>query len=366
MDTIADPNITFDDHGVCNYYHEYQIKNGSLPQTEEEKEKAFQCVVEKIKQNAAGRKYDCILGVSGGVDSSYIAWLAKQAGLRPLAVHFDNGWNSDIADENVKNIIRHTGFDLVTISMDGDEYRDIQLAYLKASVVDIEAPTDHAVFTTLYKIAGRHGIKYILSGTNHQTECTMPKSWNFSKRDHVNIKAIHKQFGTLPLNTFPLMDFCMKRFYMKKHALESISLLHFVDYNKEEAKKVIASGFGWKDYGGKHYESIWTRFYQGYILPVKFNIDKRKAHLSDLIFGGQMTKEEALAELQKPVYDHAQLAEDKKFVLKKLGISEKQLDEMMEAPTRSHYDFDHEMPIDQRYPFLKPVKKLYRAFKPVR
>lgn len=365
MDTIADPDITFDDKGISNYYYEYIAKNKTLPQTEDERHEQLHRLVEKIKAAGNGKPYDSIMGISGGVDSTYVAYLAKQHGLRPLAIHFDNGWNAAIADENIQNIIQHTGFDLKVVKMDGAEYRDIQLAYLKASVVDIEAPTDHAVFTTLFKIAMQHGIRYVLKGTNHQTEATMPKSWNFNKLDHINIRAIHKQFGTIPLKTFPMMDTKMKRWDMKKHALEGISLLHYTRYNKEEAKEKIKKEFDWKDYGNKHYESIWTRFYQGYILPVKFHIDKRKPHLSDLIFGGQMTKEAALSELEKPPYVPEVLESDKKIVFDRLGLDEDSFQKIMKTPQRSHYDFDYEMPLDKRYPLLKPVKKLYRTLFPV-
>ncbi len=361
MDTIADPDITFDEKGISNYYDAYKKANATLPQTEEEGRNALEAIADKIKTEGKGKPYDCIMGLSGGVDSTYVAYLAKKLGLRPLAVHFDNGWNSEIADKNIANVIKHLGFDLHTEVMNAEEYKDIQLAYLKASVVDIEAPTDHAIFTSLFKLAGKHGIKYILSGTNHQTECTMPESWNFSKRDHVNIKAIHKAFGKVPLKTFPLMDVKMKRYDMKVQQLQSISLLHYVPYNKKVVKELITKELGWQDYGGKHYESVWTRFYQGYILPEKFKIDKRKAHLSDLIFGGQITKEEALEELTKPIYDPEQLEEDKKLVFEKLGLSESEFKEIMHLPIRSHYDFDYEMPVDERYPILGPVKKVYRS-----
>ncbi len=364
MDTIADPDITFDEKGISNYYYNYLKASAQLPASAEAGRKKLLLLSNEIKATGRSRPFDCIMGLSGGVDSSYVAWIAKDLGLRPLAVHFDNGWDSDAAEKNIRNVLANTGFELQTIRMDEDEYRDIQLAYLKASVVDIEAPTDHAIFTSLYKLAIKYKINYILSGTNFQTEFTMPKSWNFSKRDHINIKAIHKAYGTLPLKTFPLMTVWMKRFQM--NGVKSISVLHYVDYHKEKAKAIIARGLGWTDYGPKHFESIWTRFYQGYILPEKFGIDKRKCHLSDLIFSGQMTKEEALQELTKPVYDAAQFKNDYALVLEKLGLSENEFQDIMKLPLCSHYDFDYEMPVDKRYPVLKPVKKLYRLFFPVK
>ena len=306
------------------------------------------------------------MGLSGGVDSTYIAYLAKQLGLRPLAVHFDNGWDSELAVKNIENIVNKLGFDLYTNVINWEEFKDLQIAYLKASVVDIEAITDHAILASLYQLAGEKNITHILSGTNIQTENTMPKSWIFSKSDPINIKAIHKVYGTVPLKTFPFMDAKVKRYYQGIKGVHSVLLLNYVDYNKQKVKSLIQEELEWKDYGGKHCESVWTRFYQGYILPEKFKIDKRKAHLSDLIFGEQITKEEAVEEIKKPVYDPELLKIDYEFVLKKLGMSKERFEEILAMPQRSHYDFDYEKPIDDRYPLLWPVKKIYRNIWPVK
>lgn len=366
MDTIADPDITFDEKGICNYYYEYQRAADKLPKTQEERDCQLAALADTIKDTGRGKPYDCIMGLSGGVDSTYVAWLAHQIGLRPLAVHFDNGWNSELAVKNIENIVEKLHFDLVTNVIDWAEFKDLQLSYLKASVVDIEAITDHAIFASLYRIAGERNIKYILSGTNIQTEHTMPPSWLFAKSDHRNIQAIHKAFGTVSLKTFPFMNAKVKRYYQGVKGIQSVSILHYVDYNKKKVKEHIASQLGWRDYGPKHGESVFTRFYQQYILPTKFHIDKRKPHLSNLIFSGQMTKEEALAELAKPVYDKEQFRLDYTFVLKKLGLSENEFAELMALPVRKHRDFDYEMPVDRRYPVLKPLKKIYRTFFPVK
>jgi len=366
MDTIADPDISFDEKGICNYYYEYKkdyagkVLEGAVAQQK------LEALVSKIKEAGKNNPYDCIMGLSGGVDSTYIAWQAKKLGLRPLAVHFDNGWNSELAVMNIQNIVQKLDIDLFTYVINWEEFKDLQLSYLKASVVDIEAITDHAIFATLYRLAGEKNIKYILSGTNVQTENTLPKSWIFPKSDHVNIKAIHKQFGTIPLKTFPFMNAKVKRYYMEVKGLQSISLLHYFPYNKKKVKELIAKELGWQDYGGKHYESVWTRFYQGYILPTKFKIDKRKAHLSDLIFGNQITKEAALKELEQPIYNAELLKQDFAFVLKKLNLTEKDFESFMQLPRHSHYDFDYEMPVDKRYPVLKPIKKIYRSIFPVK
>jgi N-acetyl sugar amidotransferase len=364
MDTIADPGITFDEKGISNYYYEYENAESAAVIFGEAGLKKLQSIAAMIKESGKNHSYDCIMGLSGGVDSTYVALLAKELGLRPLAVHFDNGWNSEMAVMNIENIVNKLGFDLFTYVINWGEFRDLQLSYLKASVVDIEAITDHAIGATLYRLAGEKKIKYILSGTNVQTENTLPKAWMFPKTDHINIKAIHKQFGTVSLKTFPFMDAKVKRYYQKIKGIQSVAILNYVDYNKSEVKKRIERELGWRDYGGKHYESVWTRFYQGYILPHKFKIDKRKAHLSDLIFGRQITKEQAFTELEKPMYDPVIFKTDYVFVLKKLGLSEVEFEDLMKQAPRSHYEFDYEKPIDERYPLLKPVKKFYRFLFP--
>lgn len=361
MDNIADPQIHFDDNGICNYYYEYKMAEAEKLVGGEEGKQMLEQIAIKIKAEGRGKPYDCIIGLSGGVDSTYVAWLAKQLGLRPLAVHFDNGWNSELAVKNIENIVTKLEFDLFSYIINWEEFKDLQLSYLKASVVDIEAITDHAILATLYRLAGEKNIKYILSGTNVQTENTLPKSWIFSKADHINIKSIHEIYGTIPLKTFPFFDTKVKRFYQKIKGIKSISLLNYLEYNKKNVKDVIQQELGWRDYGGKHYESIWTRFYQGYILFQKFKIDKRKAHLSDLIFSGQITKDQALEKLKEPIYNPEQFKLDYDFVLKKLNLSSANFDAIMNLPTRSHYDFDYEKPIDQRYPILKPLKKLYKS-----
>jgi N-acetyl sugar amidotransferase len=365
MDTIADPDISFDEKGICNYYYDYKKAEATLHHGQEGWQ-LLEGIAAEIKAAGKGQPYDCIMGLSGGVDSTYVAYLAKKLGLRPLAVHFDNGWNSELAVMNIQNIVTRLGFDLSTYVINWNEFRDLQIAYLKASVVDIEAITDHAIFATLYRLSGEKKIKYFLNGTNIQTENTLPKSWIHSKSDHINIQSIHKAYGTLPLKTFPFSNAKVKRYYHKVLGVRSVSMINYVDYNKKKVKEMIQKELGWRDYGGKHYESIWTRFYQGYILPEKFHIDKRKAHLSDLIFGGQISKPEALEELSQPIYDPKQFRIDYDFVLKKLGLTAAEFDTIMKTPARSHYDFDYEQPIDQRYPVLKPIKKLYRTIFPVK
>lgn len=356
MDTIADPHITFDAEGVSNYYDEYLEAEKAVVRTGEAGQKKLAEVVAAIKESGKRKQYDCITGVSGGMDSTYLALQAKELGLRPLIVHFDNGWNSELAVKNIENIISRLGFDLYTLVVNWEEFRDIQLAYLKASVVDIEAITDHAIIGTLYKLAIEHDIKYILSGSNVVTENTMPPSWIYNKVDHVNLQAIHRKWGTIPLKTYPLFNTRIKKIAQVKKIL-TIGLLNYMPYNKKATKETIIRELGWRDYGGKHYESIFTRFYQGYILPVKFHIDKRKAHLSNLIFSGQITKQEALTELGKPMYDREQFETDKEFVLKKLGLSEADFQSILNAAPHNHRDYDYEKPLHIRYPVLRPLRR---------
>lgn len=362
MDNIQDPDIRFDEKGICNYYYDYKKGEEAAVHKGEHGRRDLEKIVEQIKQDGKSKPYDCIMGLSGGVDSSYVAYLCKQYGLRPLAVHFDNGWNSELAVQNIESMVNKCGFDLYTLVVDWEEFRDLQLAYIKASVVDIEVPTDHAIGATLFKLALKHNIKYSLSGSNVYSEFVMPKSWIFNKDDHMNLLDIQKKFGTKKLKTFPVRDTLLKkRIGMAK--VQSVNILNYVDYNKQEAKNTIARELGWRDYGGKHYESLFTKFYQAYILPEKFGIDKRKAHLSTLIFSGQMTKEEALAELKQPLYEPAVFEQEKEFFLKKLGLSEKEWDAIMNTPRRSHYDFEIERPLDERFKVLKPAKFLYKKIK---
>jgi hypothetical protein len=281
-----------------------------------------------------------------------------------LCVHFDNGWNSELAVMNIQHIVSKLGFDLYTYVIDWEEFKDLQLAYLRASVVDIEALTDHAIYGTMFKIAKDNEIKYVLGGHNVATEGILPEHWTFNKKDYINIRAIHKQYGQKELKTFPFLDRRMKKF-IRNSGVEFVNYLNWVPYAKNEVKAKLIKELDWRDYGGKHYESIWTRFYQAYILPVKFGIDKRKAHLSTLICSGQITREQALKEMKEPPYDAALLKQDKEFVLKKFGLNENEFDAIMKLPVKSHREFDTEGSFFHYYPALKPFRPLWEQFKKV-
>ncbi len=356
MDNIADPDISFDEKGICNYYYEYlkaekeQVKKGA------EGEKEFNKIIAQIKEDGKGKEYDCILGVSGGVDSTYLAHIAAQKGLRVLCVHFDNGWNSELAVMNIENIVSKCGFQLYTYVIDWNEFKDIQRSYFKANVIDIEAVTDIAIFSALDILCKQFKIKHIIDGRNVVTEVTLPPSWICKNTS--NLRDIHSKFGTIPLKSYPLMSPIRRRIVAKQKPFQSWPILNYIPYDKKEAKKTIIEKLEWRDYGGKHYESVFTRFYQGYILPEKFKVDKRKAHLSNIIFSGQITKQEALEELKQPIYPAELFSTDYEFAIKKLGFSNDEFQEYLKTPPVPHSKFAMSISLFDEIPALKPFKKL--------
>ena len=365
LDTYDDPSMRFDEQGRSHYYHDYLETEKEFVKSGDDGEYLLQELTEKIRIDGKGKPYDCIMGLSGGVDSTYVAYQARRLGLRPLAVHLDNGWNSELATQNIENIVNRLDIDLHTHVINWDEFRDLQLAYLKASVIDIEVITDHAIFALLYKLAAQYGIKHILSGTNVVTECVLPPHWVYHKTDHVNIKAIHKAFGTIPLKTYPFMDFKVKKWYQMVKKIQSHSVLNYVPYNKAEVKLLIMDELDWRDYGGKHYESIFTRFYQAYILPEKFGIDKRKAHLTNLIYSGQISKEDALGELSCSPLAEELVKQDTEFVTKKLGLSDQDFVKIMQAKPVPHENFEVERSVYEMHPYLRPLKSVVNIAKKI-
>lgn len=334
MDT-SDPDIRFDDDGVCNYVQDFADFLDALPPPEDRKAQ-LEARIKAIKAEGKGRRYDCVLGLSGGVDSSYLAWLSKEWGLRPLVVHFDNGWNSELAVDNIERIVSNLGFELATHVMNWEEFRDLQRSYFLASVVDIEVPTDNLIFGALFRLAAKHKVRTILSGTNYATEWLMPPRWNYRKNDAVNIKAIQAKFGSRKLKELPILGVWNQGRHTLLNGIRTWAPLDLIDYSKAGAKRLLMEELGWRDYGGKHYESVFTRFYQGYVLPKKFDIDKRRAHLSTLILNGEITRDEALEELQQPTYDENLQAEDRAYVGKKLGFSEEEFDRILAAEPVLH------------------------------
>jgi N-acetyl sugar amidotransferase len=335
----ADPDIRFDAAGVCNYCHDGDAILRSLPRPRDG-ERQLLPLVEHMRRIGHGAEYDALIGLSGGVDSSYAAAVASRYGVRALAVHFDNGWNSELAVENIQRVVEGCGFDLMTYVIDWPEFRDLQRAFFKASVIDIEMITDHAIYAALIRLADEHRIPFILSGLNMATEHGMPRTWLWNKQDWMNIKAIHDQFGSVPLRTFPHVT---RRRWLVMRALRRkpwiADPLERVPYRRDHAAAMLEREFGWREYGGKHHESVFTRFYQAWILPTKFGVDKRRVHLSARIRNGELTRSDALAELEIPIYTPEVLASEREFVLKKLGFGDSEFDAIMAAPPRRHDEF---------------------------
>jgi N-acetyl sugar amidotransferase len=334
MDT-SDPDIGFDEAGICNHCKIYETRAArELFDPSEAKAKLDQLVSE-IRKDGESKPYDCIIGISGGVDSTMVAYLVKNLGLRPLAVHLDNGWDTELAVYNIEKTLKVLNIDLFTHVIDWEEFRDLQMSFLKASVANIEIPTDHAIMAILFKMASQYKIKYLISGGNVATEAIMPGSWMYDNRDLRHIRAIHRRFGTIPLKTYPLCSLKMYAYYVLLKGIKYIPILNYINYNKREAKALIQRELGWRDYGGKHYESIFTRFFQAYILPRKFNIDKRRAHFSALICSGQMSRETALKELEIQIYPDEILREDYDFFLKKMRLTKDEFESIMSQPPKN-------------------------------
>jgi N-acetyl sugar amidotransferase len=340
MDTVVDKDIVFDSQGLCHHCTRYDRLLSTRVIRGEAGKAALAKLVERIKRDGKGKEYDCIIGVSGGVDSTYVAYLVKQLGLRPLAIHLDNGWNSELAVKNIERVLRKLDIDLYTRVLNWEEFRDLQVSFLKASTPDGEIPTDHAIVATLWGEASRRGIRYLISGMNFATESVSVPAWSYGHSDWRFIKDVHRRFGTVKLTSFPHFTLAYLLLWVNLvRRIRTVSILNYVDYHKESAMQLLQSELGWEYYGGKHHESLYTRFYQGHVLPRKFGVDKRYGHLSDLIKSGQLTREQALEEVRKPPYPEDLQQQDVAYVCKKLGLSAEQWDEIMRAPVRSFRDY---------------------------
>lgn len=338
LDTTI-PGIQFDADGVSHYCTLFKEMEARYPLGEQGKI-AFDALVARIKARGAGKRYDCIVGVSGGTDSSYTLYQAVLAGLRPLAVHLDNGWNSNIAVNNIRKVCSKLNVDLETYVIDWEEFKDLQLSFLKASVSDGEIPTDVAIHATLIRSAAREGVSYVLNGHSFRTEFMMPIGWTYM--DGRYIRSVHALFGKHPLKTFPNFNLHDVAWYNLIRGIKVIPFLNFFDYQKEKAQEVLTSELGWENYGGHHHESIYTKFFQSYYLPRKFGIDKRKTKLSAMILSGFITREKALEILKEPYTCDAETIE---FVLHKLSLSQAAFDELMKAPKRSFQEYKTYYPL---------------------
>jgi len=355
MDT-TDPEISFDENGVCNHCRKFEtiIKPRWFPN--DEGRKKLDKIIEQIQIDGKGKEYDCVIGLSGGIDSSYLAYVLRTQypDLKILAIHIDGGWNSELAVHNIENIVKILDIDLYTGVINWEEMKDLQLAYFKSQLANQDVPQDHAFFATLYGTANKYNIKYFLTGGNFSTESILPSSWGYNAMDATQLRAVHRQFGKIKLKDYATVGFFKRKIYypyIKKFKI--IRPLDFWDYNKEEAKKIIIEKINWRDYGGKHHESRFTKFFQAHWLPTKFGYDKRKAHLSSLIVSGQMTREEAFQELEKPLYNENELREDKEFLAKKMGLSVEEFDEIMLQPNKTFRDYPSTYKLDKNFSILK-------------
>lgn len=361
MDT-TDPDIVFDKYGVCNHCHAYDKLVKKNVFSGEEGKTILARIVDEIKEGGRGKEYDCIIGVSGGVDSTYVAYKVKELGLRPLAVHLDNGWDSELAVKNIEEILKRLDIDLYTHVIDWEEFKDLQLAFLRASTPDSEIPSDHAIFSLMYQMAEKIGTRYVITGFNTRTETHIPAAWSQGHTDWKYIKSVHKKFGKLKLRTFPHLN--IFSYYYLQQKQKWVSILDYIDYVKSDAKEFLNKKFCWKDYGGKHHESIYTRFYQGYILPKKFGFDKRKSHFSSLICSGQMSRDKALEDLKTEPYPIEMQEEDKAYVIKKFGITENDFEVIMNSPKKSYWDYPCYGTI-YKGTLYKSIRAIYRtAIKP--
>jgi N-acetyl sugar amidotransferase len=354
--STTDPEITFDAEGRCNHCTDYVDRIANLTYKPGPSDRELAAIVERIKAAGRGREYDCVIGVSGGVDSCYTAYVVKSLGLRPLAVHMDNGWNSDTAVKNIKTVARTLGIDYQSVVLDWEEFRDLQLTFLRASLPEIETPTDIAIPAALHRVAAENGVRFIIMGGNYVTEGILPRAWHYNAKDVRLLKAVHRRFGSGKLRTFPTFGFVKEAYYKFFKGIRLVYMLNLVPYSKTEAMRKLQEELGWEYYGGKHYESKITGFVQSYILPVKFQIDYRRATLSSQICAGEITREEALEILKRPPFDAARVPEEKVYVAKKFGITLEEMDAILAVPPRTHRDY----PNNER--LLELLYAVYRRF----
>ena len=340
MDT-SDIKIKFDEEGVCDHCNTFFTKIIPKWHTDNKGKRELQVLVDKIKQQGKGKEFDCIIGMSGGIDSSYLTYLAKEhLGLRPLVFHVDAGWNSQEAVNNIEKIVEKLGLELFTEVIDWEEMRDLQLAFIKSGVSHIDVPQDHAYFATMYKFAEQNKIKYILTGANLSTECIRnPVEWMYYQSDSVQLRDIHRHFGQHPLKNFPITSILHHKIYLPYiKGIRVVRPLNYLPYFKQDAINFLSEKFGWQSYPQKHFESRFTKFYEGYWLLKKFGYDTRRVQFSSLILTGQMTREDALSQLNILPFDESTIAQDFEYVAIKLGISVRELQGYMDAPNKTYHN----------------------------
>ncbi len=345
LDTTV-PDISFDSNSICSFCRIHDSLEKTHP-LDTNGNKKFSELIEQIKREGKGNEYDCIVGVSGGRDSTYTLYKAVEMGLRPLAVHFDNGWNSEIGVSNIKNATNRLNIDLHTVVADWEEFKDLQKAFLWASVSDAEVPTDYAILSVLLQEADRSGVKYVFNGHSFRTEGVAPIGWTYM--DGRYIRSVHDMFGKLKISSFPIMSMSQLLNYTFIKHIRMIDVPEFIEYKHSEVNDVLTNKLGWKYYGGHHHESVYTEFFQSYYLPKKFGIDKRKLEYSALIRSGQMKREDAIKEIEKPYPFNSEIVD---YTLSKLGLTKEEFRQIMEAPRKSFKDYPTYYPLMQlsRYP----------------
>ena len=341
MDT-SDSKIVFDEKGVCDHCNTYYKDIEPVWNYGKGREKELSSMADKIKASGKSKDFDCILGMSGGIDSSYLLYLAKEKlGLRPLVFHVDAGWNTQLAVNNIERLVDKLNLDLFTEVINWEEMKDLQLAYFKSGVPHIDVPQDHAFFATMYHFASKYKVNYILTGGNYSTECVRnPIEWMYYQSDSVQLKDIHKKFGQIPLADYLVTNILWHKVYLpyvKK--IKVLRPLDYMQYNKQEAMDLLQNQFGWQPYPQKHFESRFTRFYESYWLPERFGYDTRRVQFSSLILTGQMSREEALNQLKLPAYDSEEIKHEFEFVANKLGISKEELQTYFNMPKKTHLDY---------------------------
>jgi N-acetyl sugar amidotransferase len=340
MDT-TDSRITFDQEGVCDHCRLFEAQVLPNWHTGERGDREFRALAERIEASGRGKEFDCIIGMSGGIDSSYLTHEAVSYGLRPLVFHVDAGWNSQVAVNNIEKIVDKCGLDLYTEVIDWEEMKDLQLAFFKSAVPHIDTPQDHAFFATMYKFADQHGIKFIMTGANYSTECIRnPIEWMYYQSDSIQLRDIHRRFGTRPLRKFPTTSIFRHKIWLPYvKGIRVVRPLNYVPYTKADAVKLLVNKYGWQPYPQKHFESRFTRFYEGFWLPKKFGYDTRKVQFSSLIVTEQMSREEALVQLKEPALDEATVRQEFEYVANKLGISPGELQGYLELPNKTYRDY---------------------------
>jgi N-acetyl sugar amidotransferase len=341
MDT-TDSQITFDDVGQCNHCSELLEKRAKHIYQGKESDELLDRIVADIKGSGKGREYDCIIGLSGGADSSYLAYVVKQKGLRPLAVHMDNGWNSAGAVSNISDITKKLEIDYQSYVLDWEGFRELQLSFLRASVPEAETPTDIAIVGALHYFAAKYNIKYILSGGSLATEGILPKSWHYNSKDFKYFKHIHKTFGDGNLGTFQFYSYMREIYYKLIRGIQTIYPLNLVPYSNNDTVEFLMRTFDWKPFGGKHYESSYTRFIQSYYLYEKFGIDYRRAALATQICTGEIRRNDAIGQLQSKPYDANVIEKEMQYISKKLSISRDEFDRILSLPAKWYWDYPND------------------------